>query len=639
MFHRKKRKLRVDILTIFLSLFVTTVLVIIYYTRERSNEAIINIGNSLIENANEAIVTKLDNFLRPTAFIYTANFLLEDSLLDIADMASLSSFMHIILESYPQLTSVYVADIKGNFFIENRYLHNPIDLQIIPFIRNKQIPTNTVFISQSVSVEKNGTLLTQSYKDSQGHLIKKEIDTKLVYDPRQRPWYIAAQKSKSPDEPWIGVYQFFGSSESGISIAFPIYVNNKLTGVAAADLSMDLIAEQLKKFSIDDHSAIFIVNDHGKIIAQKKDLTTKLLTSKLLEISEIQNPLITTAYNIYQKTGKKQFTFTLKKATYIANFTHYAFSQSESWEIVNITPTDAFIGSLKSAHERIVFFSFFMLLIGLVFVFISSYKISKPIMRLATETKDIIQLNFKKTKLKTHIYEIQVMINALNATKSALSSFVKYVPKTLVAQLLKSDMIAEVGGKKQNITVLFTDITNFTEITEQTNPEQLMIHLSAYLNILTQCIQHNQGNIDKYIGDAIMAFWGAPLDDPDHIAHACQAALDCQREVHRINKQWEDQGKPILKTRFGLNAGDAIVGNMGSSDRLNYTALGDTVNLASRLEALNKTYQTEIIVSESVYKACSDKFIFKPLGTVQVRGKHQTTTIYELIGHNKTSGG
>jgi len=200
-------------------------------------------------------------------------------------------------------------------------------------------------------------------------------------------------------------------------------------------------------------------------------------------------------------------------------------------------------------------------------------------------------------------------------------------------------MIAEVGGKKQNITVLFTDITNFTEITEQTNPEQLMIHLSAYLNILTQCIQHNQGNIDKYIGDAIMAFWGAPLDDPDHIAHACQAALDCQREVHRINKQWEDQGKPILKTRFGLNAGDAIVGNMGSSDRLNYTALGDTVNLASRLEALNKTYQTEIIVSESVYKACSDKFIFKPLGTVQVRGKHQTTTIYELIGHNKTSGG
>jgi adenylate cyclase len=628
----KKRKLRVDILTIFLTLFLTTVLGIIFYSQSRSNDAILKVANDLIQRTNQSIIEKLDDFLRPTPFVKTASFLLGDNILELSDMESLSSFMHIMLESYPQLINAYLADTKGNIFIENNVSDDPLLNKLIPFISNREIPVNTRYLSESVNRNKLSADLTMEYKNNEGQTLKTEHETNYPYDPRTRPWYLGAQNLTGP---WIGIYQFFGTAKHGITIAFPIRTKGKLMGVAAADLSIDLIARELQNFSLSNKGMFFIVNNHNQIISYQQNNSKQEDADELPTLETTKNPLIKTAFETHRKTGKRNFTFNLDNKTYIANFTPYAFSSTENWEIGSVLPIDIFVGSIKNANHNTLFFSMLMLFFGLLLIIYSSHRISQPIIRLTQETKDMIKFKFdKETKINTHIYEVQVMIDALNATKATLSSFAKYVPKVLVEQLLQSRIIAELGGEKREITALFTDIANFTEMSEELDPEFLMLHISEYLNALTQRIQQNKGNIDKYIGDAIMAFWGAPLDDEHHTYHACLAVLACQNELRKMNKEWQAQGKPTLPTRFGLNTGSAIIGNMGSADRLNYTAIGDAINLAARLETLNKIYNTEVIVSESVYEKCAKQFLFRPLDVVQVRGKRQTTVIYELIAEN-----
>jgi adenylate cyclase len=161
--------------------------------------------------------------------------------------------------------------------------------------------------------------------------------------------------------------------------------------------------------------------------------------------------------------------------------------------------------------------------------------------------------------------------------------------------------------------------------------EQLMVHLSEYLDELTRIIMHYGGTVDKYIGDAIMAFWGAPLWQEDHAILACRAALKCQKKISSLNLEWKEKELPPLNTRIGLNTGDTIVGNMGSTDRMNFSAIGDTVNLASRLEGVNKYYGTSIMVSESTYKQAKNYFIFRYTDKVKVKGKKQAIKIFELI--------
>lgn len=626
----KKRKLRVDILTIFITLFLVTILGIIYYSHLHSSKAILKVGKDLIERTNEGIVEDLDRFLRPTPFVKISSFLLTDKQLNFSDMQSLSSFMHIILESYPQLTNVYLADQHGNMYVENQIKNLPAENQTIPFINANTIPPQTRFISEIVNKENNTSRLVINYKLNAGKIIKSDVIQPFAYNPKLRPWFLGAQNSKG--EPWIGVYKFFGVPNPGITISFPIYINGKFVGVAASDLNVNIIEKELKRFSIHNKEMVFIVNNHDQVIAYDTKAIQSQSKSGIVDLKKLNNPVITKAYEIYRQSGESSFEFKENKTKYIANFKRYGFNKTEQWAIATILPNDIFVGSIQSANHNTLLFSLIMLILGLMLVIYSSHRISKPIMRLAKETKDIIKFRFdKESKIKTHIYEVQEMIDALNATKSALSSFAKYVPKALVEQLLESRTIAQVGGKKEYMTVLFTDVENFTEMSEKMDPELLMIHFSEYLNVMTQCIQKHKGNIDKYIGDAVMAFWGSPIYDANHIAHACEAVLNCQMEIHNLNKAWLEIGKPILPTRFGLHTGLVIVGNMGSSDRLNYTAIGDTVNLAARLETLNKIYGTHIIVSQAVYEACENNFLFRPADVVTVRGKRQATSVYELI--------
>ncbi len=260
-------------------------------------------------------------------------------------------------------------------------------------------------------------------------------------------------------------------------------------------------------------------------------------------------------------------------------------------------------------------------------------RISKPIIQLAEEANKIKNFDLTGTvQIKSDIYEIKILHEAIVSMRQNIRAFSKFIPKVLVGKLLKSNQEIRVGGRTQRTTFFFTDIEGFTTICETYPADKLSVHLSEYFEEVTGIIFKYNGTIDKYIGDAVMAFWGAPVKDKDQSLNACKAALAIQKRLSDLNQQWAAQEKPVLNTRIGIHIGDAIVGNMGSSDRINYTAMGDAVNLAARLEGTNKFYHTNIIISEDTHKEIGDNCLVRPLDIVAVKGKNEGIQIYELVG-------
>lgn len=210
------------------------------------------------------------------------------------------------------------------------------------------------------------------------------------------------------------------------------------------------------------------------------------------------------------------------------------------------------------------------------------------------------------------------------------TAFGQYLSPEVIRRLLLNPKLVE--PKKTEVTVMFSDIRGFTTISEKLDAQDLAIFLNQYLSDMTRIVFEHQGTLDKYIGDAVMAFWGAPYEEQGHGWRACEAALQMMERVREMQAVWEAEGKPHLDIGIGLNTGVASVGNMGSALRYGYTALGDSVNLSSRLEGLNKDYGTHILVNETTYQSAKeDGFVFRELDLIRVKGKLQPVTIYELI--------
>jgi len=221
-------------------------------------------------------------------------------------------------------------------------------------------------------------------------------------------------------------------------------------------------------------------------------------------------------------------------------------------------------------------------------------------------------------------------------TEGAEKKFIKqtfgqFVSPEIVEKLVQDPSLIKLGGEKRMMTVFFLDIAHFTTISEKMSPETLILFLNKYLSALSQVIQERRGTVDKYIGDCIMAFWNAPLDDPSHSANACLAAVECQQKMIELNHDLDPNLPEVPAIRIGLNAGEMTVGLTGSEKKLAYTVLGDEVNLGSRLEGANKFFGSRIMASESAYEGAQAAVEGRELGRVLVVGKAIPIKVYELL--------
>jgi adenylate cyclase len=214
-------------------------------------------------------------------------------------------------------------------------------------------------------------------------------------------------------------------------------------------------------------------------------------------------------------------------------------------------------------------------------------------------------------------------------------AFQSYVAPEVVNEILKNPQLLRLGGERRELTILFSDIRGFTTLSETLEPEILVGLLHDFLNPMSEIIVTHGGTIDKYIGDAIMALFGAPLDRPDHPVLACRAALEMIATLQVLNRKWQAQGRPPLKIGVGINTGPVAVGNMGSERLFDYTAIGDNVNLASRLEGLNKYYGTSILISQSTAALLGGAFILREVDRVRVKGKARAIGFFEVLGEGE----
>jgi adenylate cyclase len=222
--------------------------------------------------------------------------------------------------------------------------------------------------------------------------------------------------------------------------------------------------------------------------------------------------------------------------------------------------------------------------------------------------------------------------------RKVVETFSSFVPKRLVQQLIETGTPLGLGGVRREVTILFTDVENFTGLTERADPEQVMSNTSRYFAALSETIMSNKGTVDKFIGDAVMAIWNAPAEDADHVVNGCAAVLACQTANQQLNLAFEREGWPAYRTRFGLHTGNVVVGNVGSADRMNYTVLGASVNLAARLEALNKTYGTTALASEQVRIRADARFLFRSVDRISPKGFAEKFPVFELRCSREAAG-
>ncbi len=279
-----------------------------------------------------------------------------------------------------------------------------------------------------------------------------------------------------------------------------------------------------------------------------------------------------------------------------------------------------------------------ILLIAVGLSFLLSKGITKPVKRLAIAAK-----NIGSGKLDTRVDihtgdELERLGDAFNGMVSGLkerdfikSTFERYVSHSVAEEIIKNPDMLRLGGERKAITVFFTDIGDFTNLSEKRSPEEVVKHLNDYFEGMSSAILEYRGTIDKFQGDSILAFWGAPIAQENHALLACQAALKCRRFLHKLEEEWKAGGLPSRTYRFGINTGDVVVGNIGSATRFEYTIIGDDVNLASRLEGANKHFGTQIMISEATYSLVKDLLVAREIDFIRVVGKTNPIKVYELV--------
>ncbi|MDF1703000.1 MAG: adenylate/guanylate cyclase domain-containing protein, partial [Planctomycetota bacterium] len=240
----------------------------------------------------------------------------------------------------------------------------------------------------------------------------------------------------------------------------------------------------------------------------------------------------------------------------------------------------------------------------------------------------------ERPRLDSRIREIAVVADASERMKASLRSFGRYVPTDLVRDLLAQGQEARLGGVQRPLTLFFSDVAGFTGSSEGMEPERLVGALGEYLEVLTRAVEVHTGTIDKFIGDGVLAFFNAPRADAQHVRHACEAALGVQAALAEAAPDWRARGLPDFSTRIGLHTADVVVGNIGTPERFAYTVIGDGVNLAARLESLNKAYGTSILASQDVRDATGETFVWRAIDRTAVVGRKAGGTVHELLGRS-----
>ena len=464
-----------------------------------------------------------------------------------------------------------------------------------------------------------------------------EYSVATTFDERSLPEYQAAKKTGSLA--YAGPRINPDTGYPVISLMFPIIRGGEFIGGIGANVTLDLLSRFLERHRVSLNSITVIADlTDGQIIAypeKRKEVRTVHDHLIVATLSTISDMTLRAAYRQYLQTKTDSFMFKSPEGDreYSASFTNFPKSFSLPWQVIILTPTKDFIGSLITANRQMIALIVGLIAVELLVIRILATRLSRPIESISAQLRSIESWSFPDlAPEESKIREIAQLQSATSLLRRSLQSFSSFVPLDIVRQLIASGAPLTLGAEERFLTVFFSDLEDFSTHAEQLPPKQLLDRMSTYFKEVSGAISQEHGTVDKFIGDGVMAFWGAPDHRSDHVLRACAGALRAAHRMEAISDIWIEEGQERMRIRIGLHCANILVGNFGSSERLSYTVMGDGVNVASRLEGMNKVFGTTICVSDKLVDAIGREIICRPLRTIRVKGREGAFMIYELLG-------
>jgi adenylate cyclase len=574
----------------------------------------------------EADVAELNTVIR----VLSASRPLSDSG-EISEADGAIALFKAALHELPQADSLYVGYDNG-YWLQVRRLDVLDD-------RERDLlgaPPKAVYDINVVSPATGGALpMRRVFEDAQGNKVKQVDLPDYGYDARKRDWY---RDTTQTDRPLVSSpYTSFSIGTPMITLSAPLH--GHVRGVIAADLKLDNFSNFVYAQRPGEHGTAIIFDSFGVLIAHPEFARfveyARMHPShpQLPEIGEIRNGLVGAVMQkwdggdhyegIIRGEDQRDYLFRLKKFSDGDEFSGYSLL---------LAAEDDFAQNVRTLQLRGIIIALIAGGCFVPFVWIFGGRMSSSLKRITAQAESLRMLaEPDDTPVTSRISEIDELGATMAIAQRSLGSFARFVPRDIVKGIIDNSISTELGGARREVTILFTDITNFTGIAEAADPDRLMHQISRHFTALTEAFHAESGTVDKFIGDSAMVFWNAPHLQPDHVERACRAALAAKAASDALNTQFEAEGLPAFVMRVGVHFGDAVVGNVGSAERMNYTVLGNSVNLASRLEGLNKDYRTTILVSHAVHNRAEHCFRFRNIASVVAKGMTTETRVYELV--------
>lgn len=413
-----------------------------------------------------------------------------------------------------------------------------------------------------------------------------------------------------------------------LTIGFPLAKDEygAVTHILLAEIRM----ERLQKIFSQKNGVytLYLVDDQGVLLGHPNE--SKVLRRESLAI----HPVVQKALASELKQGQMNYTEPKTSESFVSAYSKTAFGSAIISSVSNAT----ILEEARSMKREAYYIAGRILSVAMFLIFIFSITLTTPIENLAEITNKVAKGDFSvKANVSTRDEVGQLgeafnqMLDGLIERDKVKTMFNKFHGSSVTEDLLKGDL--QLGGSKKTVTVFFSDVRDFTKFSEGHTPEEVVNMLNEYFQIMVSIINKNGGIVDKFIGDAIMAVWGAPNSTERDPQNAVKACLEMRSALEELNRIREARGHVPLKIGIGLHRGEAISGTVGSSERMEYTVIGDTVNQASRIESSTKSFGTDFLMSDSLADFVKDDFIVQEAGKVEVKGKSEPLTLYKLLGY------
>ena len=533
----------------------------------------------------------------------------------------ISALRETLLTSH-HIDGIYAGYPDGSFF-------HAVNLSGEGWRQRLKAPAQAAIAIRTIDGTQRDRVVKVTFLDVGARRIGETTTNPTNYDPRRRPWYREAVGRREPVA--SGPYEMATTGVPGMTISRAHQGNPDV--VIGADVILTTITAFLREELLTPGSIAFIADDNGHPIVHSDPATMERIL-EALEDREASEPGDAVTGELALRASEDDM---VSVAAGGHSFLVRSVPISDSLlfrkeRIVIAAPYDELMAPANHALRQGLLIAFTVVGIGMAGALVLAGMITASLQRLTDGANRMQDLDFRTPiEAPSSVREISALSGAMNRARDAIFTFALYVPRELVRKGMESGAFSGRTATRQEVTAVFTDIYDFTTISERYPPEDVVTMLSVYFDVLNQAVRDNHGTIIQFLGDSIFAMWNAPAADEHHVENACRAALAMRQALDEFNALQRFKGLPEFRTRIGIQTGAAVVGSVGAADRLQYTAMGDTINVASRLEGMNKAYGTTILTSAEVRARAAGTIKFRPLGRGKAKGRELAIELFEVV--------